>query len=255
MDEDSIASMELLQQEMWPARNIERINGWILSENGGITWRANSTYPYGDMRPERADEAIEKVIAFYRKHGCSPAFKMTKACSPPDLDERLEARGFVKFMPTHVQTRGLVDYDFSSPPAIRVQITEELTEDWLETQRVDERYHGSNVLVLKDILKRLPGRSGYAIVRNESGVIGVGLGVVHKNWLALYSVRVVEEHRRKGVGEAISRGLTSWGRRVGAQNVFLQVEADKTKAIRLYEKLGFRTAYSYWYRALDLTTG
>jgi ribosomal protein S18 acetylase RimI-like enzyme len=42
-----------------------------------------------------------------------------------------------------------------------------------------------------------------------------------------------------------------WGEDHGAQKVFLQVETDNEPALALYESMGFKTLYTYWYRILE----
>jgi ribosomal protein S18 acetylase RimI-like enzyme len=43
-------------------------------------------------------------------------------------------------------------------------------------------------------------------------------------------------------------GLLSWAKQQGAQKTYLQVMLNNAPALRLYEKLGFKEAYQYWYR-------
>jgi ribosomal protein S18 acetylase RimI-like enzyme len=44
--------------------------------------------------------------------------------------------------------------------------------------------------------------------------------------------------------------LLDWAHRRGAAAAYLQVTAQNSGAIALYEGLGFTEAYRYWYRAL-----
>jgi ribosomal protein S18 acetylase RimI-like enzyme len=42
-----------------------------------------------------------------------------------------------------------------------------------------------------------------------------------------------------------------WGEDHGAKQIFLQVETDNEPALILYEAMGFKTMYTYWYRILE----
>ncbi len=62
------------------------------------------------------------------------------------------------------------------------------------------------------------------------------------------SSRWWSRHRPAGrVSAANSSSALRWARPRGARQAWLQVLADNTGAIALYESTGFRTAYSYAY--------
>ena len=44
------------------------------------------------------------------------------------------------------------------------------------------------------------------------------------------------------------QALLHWGMEAGATSAYLQVRAQNTPALRLYESMGFKTAYGYHYR-------
>jgi ribosomal protein S18 acetylase RimI-like enzyme len=71
---------------------------------------------------------------------------------------------------------------------------------------------------------------------------------VQGEWLGVFDVIVDGSARRQGHGERLMRGLMSWGQRMGADKAYLQVMQSNVAAVQLYEGLGFREAYSYWYR-------
>ena len=250
MKEDDMANFELLQSEFWPGKSIHKLLGWTVNEDSGVTWRANCVFPYGAVTLDQVESLIDEVIRFYNGSGHPAAFKITNACQPPDLDERLERRGFEKRMLTHVQTLDLGIDRFTLEPTSSPEIHPNVTEEWLDKQKVDKRYQGQGLKVLEGILRRIPGEKGFAIVRSEEKVVAVGLGVVHKDWLALFSIRVDSDKRRKGIGRTVSKALLNWGMELGARKAFLQVEVENIPAQALYRELGFETVYTYWYRIL-----
>ena len=58
-------------------------------------------------------------------------------------------------------------------------------------------------------------------------------------WVGLSAVHVVEEARRRGLARGLCSALLSWGGERGATRAYVQVLADNTAAIRLYESMGF----------------
>ena len=99
-----ITDMEYLTSRFWPAREIERYMGWIINWNDSITWRANCVFPLESIEGIRLEDAIEYVIEFYNRRRTPPAFKITEASEPLDIDEVLADMGFEKRMMTYVQT-------------------------------------------------------------------------------------------------------------------------------------------------------
>jgi len=58
-------------------------------------------------------------------------------------------------------------------------------------------------------------------------------------------VGVEAAHRRQGWAARVTSALAAWAAGAGARSAYLQVEDGNTAAVRLYEKLGFRTAHRY----------
>jgi ribosomal protein S18 acetylase RimI-like enzyme len=54
--------------------------------------------------------------------------------------------------------------------------------------------------------------------------------------------------RKKGHALDIINSLLCWGSARGARFAYLQVEESNVAAVSLYQKLGFKKSYSYWYR-------
>jgi ribosomal protein S18 acetylase RimI-like enzyme len=63
----------------------------------------------------------------------------------------------------------------------------------------------------------------------------------------LQQVVVEQSVRRQGLGRELVSSALRWARLRGAKQAWLQVLSDNSKAIALYESMGFRAAYSYAY--------
>jgi ribosomal protein S18 acetylase RimI-like enzyme len=76
----------------------------------------------------------------------------------------------------------------------------------------------------------------------------VGLGVLEDHFLGIFDIVVDKAYRNTGVGYHIVDNILRWGKKMGADTAYLQVLNNNIAAIRLYEKMGFRECYQYWYR-------
>jgi ribosomal protein S18 acetylase RimI-like enzyme len=71
---------------------------------------------------------------------------------------------------------------------------------------------------------------------------------MQEGFFGLFDIVIDVGQRRQGHGERLVRDLLTWGKRQGACRAYLQVMLNNPPALRLYEKLGFREEYRYWYR-------
>jgi ribosomal protein S18 acetylase RimI-like enzyme len=58
-------------------------------------------------------------------------------------------------------------------------------------------------------------------------------------WAGLSGVRVAEDQRRRGHARTLCAGLLAWAADHGATRAYVQVIADNSGAIALYEGMGF----------------
>jgi len=101
----------------------------------------------------------------------------------------------------------------------------------------------------RSILDAIAHPVGYALQHDTQGhAVGFGLAVLERGAVGLYDLAVAPEHRGSGRGRALVQALLHWGAEAGATSAYLQVRAQNTPALRLYESMGFKTAYGYHYR-------
>jgi GNAT superfamily N-acetyltransferase len=92
----------------------------------------------------------------------------------------------------------------------------------------------------------------FAIRRAEGEIVAVGMAVVEQGWMGAFDIIAAPGRRRQGHGTAVMNDLLRWASRSGARNAYLQVTQSNIAAHALYAQLGFREAYTYWYRIKDV---
>lgn len=234
--------------------------GWMLRAAGGYTGRANSALPLGDPgMPD--DEAVERVVAWYRERDLVPLLQVPL---PTHLDwsqdpfaAGLMAAGWRRLTPTLVMT-GRSEHLASAAvgpgaPTVadaRVEVTREdgLTDEWLAI--------ASPVALARPEAARAVLTASrdqtFLVARDPDGTaVGVARVSLDDGWAGLYGVHVVPEHRRRGIGAALTAaaGRVALGR--GVVLGYLQVEEPNAGAVALYERAGMTTHHRYAYLRLD----
>ncbi|MFW9808179.1 MAG: GNAT family N-acetyltransferase [Candidatus Thorarchaeota archaeon] len=249
IDQSQIVELEQVGANAWVALENERLGGWLLRANSGITRRANSVLPLGPpILP--MEEAINKVIDFYKERNLIPRFQMTETSKPQELDRDLSDRGFSVGLQVEVHTVA-INHLTKREPVIDVLVSNDITDSWMSVYADASGYEASTMDTRRDLMKRTSHYKAFAIARIDRAPAGVGFGVVEGKWLGIFNIAVHPSMRGRGVAVAVNTALAQWGSQRGARSAYLQVESENLPALKLYSKLGFEHAYTYWYRKLD----
>lgn len=239
--------------ERWTADELERaaaagwiadrepLGSWLLRSAGGFTNRANSCLAVGDPGLPY-DQAAEMIIDFYSRVGLEPRAQVINGSA---ADQALRDLGWA---PTGIETvvmtsalSGLIGDHRRDP---RVRLSDDLADDWwrafLEYRPVGDHEVARRILTG-------PPPVALAGVRMDGAVASLGRGQVSNEWLGIAGLWTRPERRRRGLATMIMIELGHWAARLGARNVFLQVETGNTGAIAAYESLGFRPHHEYLY--------
>jgi len=226
----------------WPALRQILYDGWVLRFSKGYTKRANSA---NALYPSAIDtrEKVAFCEAQYRARELRPIFRITPF-APADLDGILEARGYERIDTTLVLHLDLSQSATTSSEHVR----ETSLDDWLpifchlKSSPLDAHH------THREILEAIPGKRYPASLAASGEPVSCGLGVLEDDFFGLFDVVTAPEHRNRGHGTALLSSILNWAQENGARHAYLGVVELNSPARRLYDKLGFRKVYRYWYR-------
>lgn len=229
----------------WPAHQTVFHGGWVFRLSGGYTKRANSVNALVPGAP--FDGVREAAAALYVRHGLPAVFRITPL-APAEADQALADAGYQHFDPSLVLQRPLPPGSLP-PPDGSTLVSTSPSAAWLEGFAAANGVALHHRNLHRSILDAIAHPGGYALQRDADGhAVGFGLAVLERHAVGLYDLAVAPGHRGSGRGRALVQALLHWGSEAGATSAYLQVRAQNTPALRLYESMGFRTAYGYHYR-------
>ncbi|HEX6449476.1 MAG TPA: GNAT family N-acetyltransferase [Trebonia sp.] len=242
--ETRIFDIERAAAMHWRGTEEEWLGGWLLRAAEGFTGRANSALPLRD--PELPlDDALAAVTEWYRTRGLPPMISVPMPLGQTsELDEYLARRSWkTRPGPAVVMTADLADVP--APPDVGLRVTDGPDAEWLRMHR----YRGQSDLPPVRMKVLMSARSqAFVSVRDDGKAIAVGRLSVSDGWAGITSVEVDPACRRRGLGTAITLGICAEAVTRGADQVFLQVEAENSPAKSLYERCGFTYSHRYHYR-------
>ncbi len=195
--------------------------------------RVNSTWAIGDPGVP-IHMALERVRDHYEQRGRRPIV-LTEPGSPSDL----ALGGWDVRAPTLLMVRPAEDVGEEVP----TEPLEQWAAAWASIRGASD--HHRTVLVAR---LRAAGATTGVVFRRDDEPIAVGLGVRTGTLVGIFNVATIPDARRQGLATAITKGLVGWASAQGATHAYLQVEADNSAALALYDQLGFATTLQYLYR-------
>ena len=241
-----IRQLEEISMNAWPSLQTFMYDGWILRFGNGVTRRANSIVPIYESTKE-VEAKIEFCERLYANHKLPTIFKITSASTPANIDKVLEKKGYAIDAETSFQTINLYA-EFVIDSSCEISIDSCYSDYWLQCYMDFNNHDMCNFDTYKCLLDQIRTKKGLLLLKHNNKTVGCGLGVLEGEFIGLFDIVVSPEERSNGFGKAVVESLLNWGKREGATTGYLQVMLNNTPAINLYEKIGFREAYRYWYR-------
>lgn len=240
---EEVSGLESAAFASWPAIDGEEdYLGWRLRYGGGYTKRANSANSGAGAATLSAGQ-IAEVEVRYRQRGLQPIFRLVSATAPAGTDAALEQRGY-----RHVDRSLVMSLPLDSSHAGELPVLLADPGEWLACYAEASGSAVSQQEIHLRMLRAISGQCAFAVERREGKAACVALGALVEGRLGLFDVATSAQSRRQGLARRTCGKLLAWGLEHGARSAYLQVVAANAPAVKLYEGMGFREAYHYWYR-------
>ena len=239
-----VVALEERAFNAWPAHQTVFHQGWVFRLSGGYTKRANSVNALVAQAPFAG--VHEAARAMYARHGLPAVFRISPL-APAEADQELAKAGYQHFDPSLVLHRPL--RAGMSPADQSTVVSTSASVPWLEGFATANGVAAHHRALHRSMLQAIAHPTAFALQHDAHGqAVGFGLAVLERSAVGLYDLAVAPAHRGGGRGRALVQALLHWATEAGATSAYLQVRAQNTPALRLYESMGFTTAYGYHYR-------
>ncbi len=244
-----IRKIEEVSMNAWPSLQTHIYDGWIIRLANGYTKRANSIIPLYDSE-KVVGKKISYCEAFFEKKGLSVIYKLTPESKPGDIDDKLAIEGYKKIDITSVQLLELSKFTTIEDNDCLVGST--ITADWINAFTTFSQITVEQKFTLEKMLINSTVDNYYFKLIKDDSIIACGLGVQEDAYFGLFDVIVDKKYRGKGYGTKLLQGILSFAKNNLAQKAYLQVVANNYPAKKLYNKIGFKETYKYWYRVKNI---
>lgn len=252
MEIDKIRLIESMTDRGWPPAVHRPMAGWTLRQSRvGPNTRPNSALPPLDSEPshEQVLTDLREVMSFYRRHD-SPYLnvQIVNGHGEP-FEAELKKLHYRAHEPSEVLTGDL---------AAAVSATESINDDgasvelaaaeeWLSKWAAASGSNRQQISDLESALRRIQDPAAYAVLYSAGEIAGVGRAVRTGRWVGIFNMFVAPAARGRRFAALILRRLAAWGVEVGADTIYLQVDAENVAALNAYRRAGLHSAYRYHY--------
>jgi N-acetylglutamate synthase len=248
---EEIIALERMAAAHWRGTEEQWLGDWLLRAAEGFTGRANSALPLGDPGMP-LDEALAAVTRWYRDRGLPPTIVVPRPLDDDsvglDLDRQLDERSWLtRPGPAFVMLAGLP----LAAPVAGLGAGREVRADREPDDAWAAMYHYRGQAHLPPVAAKVLASAeeqSFVSIREGDEVLAIARLSIAGGWAGITAVEVSPDHRRQGLGTAITAAVGETAARRGVRSVFLQVEVDNAPARALYGRLGFRYSHRYHYR-------
>lgn len=241
-----IKTIEDLSLNAWPSHQMELYDGWILRFSHFYTHRTNSVEQFGTSSLPWRDK-IPYCEAAYSRWGTPAIFKISPLVSK-DFDYMLENRNYEIQHTTDVMILNLEEADLSAP-IDEVFVSSSIESEWIDSLfELKGTTNAVHRAIVPTMYRAIAKETICVSIQKQGVIIGTGLGILDRDYIGVYAIHVREDYRKQGLARSLCTCILKEGMKRGASRAYLQVVDGNLPAISLYQSLGFKNFYTYWFR-------
>lgn len=247
-----LKQIEELSLIHWPALNTENMDGWKLRMSNGYTKRANciSTIRSSSKQLHANIAACEQKYMSMKQ---PTIFKLTPF-SEPELDETLDKLNYELIDRSLMLTLSLDQLPLEPSigssldlSKLELCIQEHISLPWLEHYCKLSGVSTAYIPTMIDMIAAMPGKLMLASCAINGEIAALAMAIVDQDYVGIYDVITAEVYRNQGLCSYLLWHLLQQCKPY-ASSSYLAVVAGNEPAKRVYAKLGYKEAYTYWYR-------
>lgn len=239
-----IRQLEAAAFRAWPATNVQHDGTWAVRLTASHpSRRLNSVNPLDPSDHNDIAARVARVGQRFRGYGRQLTFRQSPL-APLELTQFLEERGFCR-IGNSVVLSAAID-----------RLSTENAFDQIPLKDVG-RYVDASIQIhdhdaqikpgLSEVITAIKPAAGMFVLEDDDGPVSSVICVQDGSLAGILDLATREEQKRQGKGRRLLAAALKWAKNRGANTAWLQVESDNEAALAMYEKLGFETAYRYFY--------
>lgn len=238
--------VEQIAARAWPAEIIKQYGTWQVRMHKGVTKRANSVLTIGP--PSENDDWLTKLEAIYEREKITPCFYITESTTS-EVERVLLQNGYERdtdIAILSVASKELVDH-IQVDNQFEVQKEAEVSPEWMTSFLSLEGHDEKDRQAYEKIFTNIQLNKSFVSLRLAGEIVAVATIAAERNWGYVSNVVVNKEYRRHGIASQLLRHLAAWAQEHETEHLFMQVLANNTPALHLYEKHGFTNLTNSYY--------
>ena len=229
----------------WPSIKTLLYDGWIIRLSEGYGNRANSVNP---IYPSKIglEEKIDYCDQLFARHNLPANYKLVRCEEHKAIEEKLDKLNYQTIHETSIQICQMREIPERGIEGITAG--NDFSDPWIQGVIDFNKIEHKNIPMFKKIIGNIASEK--IVVQKKAGgkVIGCGYGAIENGFVGVFDIVVKEDERGKGYGRQIVEAILREAYKRGIRKSYLQVMLNNKTALGLYEKLGYREIYQYWYR-------